>query len=51
MFLLIGVKKIADCNNFQIWTKNGWQNIETLARHKTEKNIFIEYEQNMELLM
>ena len=36
-----GYKEFADCNNFQIWTSNGWQNIKKLVRHKTEK-IFIE---------
>ena len=37
-----GYKKLADCNNIQIWTSNGWQNIKKLVRHKTEKKIFFE---------
>ena len=35
-----GHKEIADCDNIQIWTSSGWQNIERLVRHKTEKNIY-----------
>ena len=30
-----GYKENADCNNIQIWTSNGWQNIKKLVRHKT----------------
>ena len=37
-----GLKEIADCDNIQIWTSNGWDNIKNLVRHKTEKKIFIE---------
>ena len=32
-----GHKEIADCDNIQIWTSNGWENIKKLVRHKTEK--------------
>ena len=35
-----GYKEFADCENFQIWTSNGWQNIKKLVRQKTEKNIY-----------
>ena len=28
-------KEFANCNNFQIWTSNGWQNIRKLVGHKT----------------
>ena len=35
-----GCKEFADCNNVQIWTSNGWQNIKKLVRHKTEKDIY-----------
>ena len=35
-----GYKEFADCNNIQIWTSNGWQNIKKLVRHKTEKDIY-----------
>ena len=37
-----GHREIADCDNIQIWTSSGWQNIKRLVRHKTEKKIFIE---------
>ena len=30
-------KEFANCNNFQVWTSNGWQNIKKIVRHKTEK--------------
>ena len=33
-------KEFADCNNIQIWTSNGLQNIKKLVRHKTEKDIY-----------
>ena len=33
-------KEFVDCNNIQIWTSSGWQNIKKLVRHKTEKNIY-----------
>ena len=33
-------KEFANCNNFQIWTSYGWQNIKKLVRHKSEKNIY-----------
>ena len=26
-------KEFANCNNMQIWTINGWQNIKKLVRH------------------
>ena len=29
--------EFANCNNFQVWTSNGWQNIRKIVRHKTEK--------------
>ena len=32
-----GYKEFVDCNNIQIWTSNGWQNIKKLVRLKTEK--------------
>ena len=35
-----GYKEIVDCNNIQIWTSEGWQNIKKLVRHKTEKDIY-----------
>ena len=35
-----GYKEFADCNNFQIWTSDGWRNIKKLVRHKTEKGIY-----------
>ena len=35
-----GYKEFADCNNIQIWTSNGRQNIKKLVRHKTEKDIY-----------
>ena len=34
-----GYREFADCNNIQILTSNGWQNIKKLVRHKTEKDI------------
>ena len=33
-------KEFVDCNNIQIWTSEGWQNIKKLVRHKTEKDIY-----------
>ena len=35
-----GYKEFPDCNNIQIWTSNGWQNIKKLVRHKTDKDIY-----------
>ena len=35
-----GYKEFVDCNNFQIWTGEGWRNIKRLVRHKTEKDIY-----------
>ena len=35
-----GYKELADCNNIQIWTSDGWRNIKKLVRHKTEKVIY-----------
>ena len=32
-----GYKEFVDCDNIQIWTSNGWQNIKKLIRQKTEK--------------
>ena len=37
---LWGNEEFVDCNNIQIWTSNGWQNIKKLVRHKTEKDIY-----------
>ena len=35
-----GYKEFVDCNNIQIWTSEGWQNIKKLVRHKTQKDIY-----------
>ena len=35
-----GYKEFADCDNFQIWTSNGWQDIKKIVRHKIDKNIY-----------
>ena len=35
-----GCKELADCNNIQIWTGDGWRNIKKLVRHKTEKDSY-----------
>ena len=37
---LWGYKEFAACNNIQIWTSEGWQNIKKLVRHKTGKDIY-----------
>ena len=38
----LGYKEFADCDNLQIWTSSGRQNIKKLVRHKTKKETFIE---------
>ena len=35
-----GYKEVADCDNIQKWTSDGWRNIKKLVRHKTEKDIY-----------
>ena len=35
-----GYKEFVDCNNFQIWTSEGWQNNKKLVRHRTQKDIY-----------
>ena len=29
-------KEFADCNIFQVWTKDGWKNTIKIVRHRTE---------------